>query len=100
ADQWIVPFFEVDPRSQRARHSCGDVHETPLTALGKRLRLFCRTNERAERANHCQDAGNVPLVECMHSNAGSDEVGSDRRLKIGKGENEVRLKCENFWDVC
>ena len=36
----------------------------------------------------------------MHSNSGSDEVGSDWCLKIGKGEDEVRLKCENFWDVC
>src|SRR6202022_243669 len=100
ADQWIVPFLEVDPRSQRARHFGGDVHETPLIALRERLRLFRRTEERTERANHRQDAGNVPLVEGMHSNAGADKIGSDRRLEIGKGKNEVGLKRKNLGDVC
>jgi hypothetical protein len=48
-------------------------------------------------ANHGQDAGNITLVE--HSNAGSNEIGSDRCLKVRKGKNEVRFQGENLGDI-
>jgi hypothetical protein len=78
------------------RHPRGYIGEPPLVALCERFRLLCRADEGAEHADHGQDAGNVSLIEGKHSNAGADEIGSDLRLEIGKGEDEVRLERENL----
>ena len=36
----------------------------------------------------------------MHGDARSNQIGSDRRLKVGKSKNKVRLKRKNLRDVC
>jgi hypothetical protein len=60
--------------------------------LRKRLRFLCGPNESAEGTNHSEDAGNVSLIKGVHGDAGSDQISSDWRLKVGKSKNEVRLK--------
>jgi hypothetical protein len=35
----------------------------------------------------------------MHSDAGSDEVGGDGRLKIGKCKYEIGLKCNDLRNI-
>ena len=66
----------------------------------RRLRFLCRANESAEGTDHSQDAGNIALVKGMHGDARSNQIGSDRRLKVGKSKNKVRLKRKNLRDVC
>jgi hypothetical protein len=83
-DRWLVPFLELDPWPQMVRRPRGYVGEASCIAPRKRLRLLAHADESAERADHSQDAGNIALVEGMHSNAGSNEIGNDRRLKVRK----------------
>ena len=35
----------------------------------------------------------------MDGDAGADEVGDDVGLQIGKGEHQIRLERQDFWDV-
>ena len=58
-----------------------------------------RTDQRAQRADHRQDAGDVALVEDMDGDAGADQIGDDVSLQIREGENEVRLERQDFRNV-
>jgi Family of unknown function (DUF5681) len=60
------------------RHRRGYFGEASFMMLRKCLCLFAHADESTERADHSQDAGNIALVEGMHSNAGSNEIGSER----------------------
>ena len=50
-----------------------------------------RADQRAERADHRQNARDVALVEDMDGDAGAHEVGCDIGLQVGEGEHEIRL---------
>jgi hypothetical protein len=56
-------------------------------------------DERAECADHGENAGDVALVERMHCDIAADQFGGDVGLQVGKGENEVRLECEDLFEV-
>ena len=58
-----------------------------------------RADQRAQRADHRQDAGDVALVEDMDGDAGADQIGDDVGLQIGESENEVRLERQDFRNV-
>jgi len=61
---------------------------------------FRRADESAEATDHSHDASNIALVKGMHGNACSNQIGSNRRLKVRKGKNKVRLKCKNLRNIC
>ena len=64
-----------------------------------RLRLLGRADQRAERADHVENARDVALVEGMHGDIGADQLGRDVGLQIGKGEHQVGLEREDFRHV-
>jgi len=47
----------------------------------------------------CLDAGDIALIERMDGNAGADQLCRDRRLEIGKGEDEVRLERKDLRNI-
>jgi hypothetical protein len=57
------------------------------------------SNQRADRADHRKNAGNIALIEGMHGNAGAYQLGGDRRLEVGEGKHEVGFEGENLGDV-
>ena len=77
ADQRIVPFLEIDPWLRRGPRRCRDRCEALLIAARELLGPLGRADQRAERADHRQDAGDVALVEGMDGDAGADELGGD-----------------------
>ena len=58
-----------------------------------------RADQRAEGADHRQNAGDVALVEDMDGDAGADQIGDDVSLQIREGENEVRLERQDFRNI-
>ena len=70
-DHRLVPFLEIDPRparqlAARARASRSRSASEPRQRVG----LVGRADQRAERADHGEDAGEVALVEGVHRDAG------------------------------
>src|ERR1700722_16719096 len=99
ADQGIVPFLEIDFWFWQRPGRRGDAGEPPLIADCQVIGALRGADQRAEVADHRQDAGDVPLVEHVDGDAGADQVGDDVRLQIREGENEVRLELEDFRNV-
>src|ERR1700733_4965735 len=56
-------------------------------------------DQRAQRADHRQNPGNIALVEDMDRDAGADQFGDDIGLQIGEGENEVGLEIQNLRNI-
>ena len=54
---------------------------------GERVRLFRAADQRAERADHVENAGDVALVEGVHGDIGVHQVGDDVGLQIGKAQH-------------
>ena len=95
----IVPFLEIDFWPGRGPRSGGDAGETLLIAGCELIGAIGRTDQRAEGADHRQDAGDVALVEDMDRDAGANEIGNDLSLQIREGQNEVRLQRQDFRNV-
>ena len=99
-DHRLVPFLEIDPRPARQAQAAL-VHR--IDARGERGRervgLLRRADQRAERADHVEDAGDVALVEGMHRDIGADQFGDDVGLQIGKGQHQVGLEREDLRHV-
>ena len=70
-----------------------------LIAGGKLIGALGRADQRAQGADHRQNAGDVALVEDMDGDAGADQVGDDVGLQIRKSQHEVRLQREDFRNV-
>ncbi len=58
-----------------------------------------RTDQRAQGADHRQDARDVALVEDVDGDAGAHQVGDDGRLQIRESQHEVRLQRQDFRNV-
>jgi hypothetical protein len=99
ADQWIVPFLEIDFwrwQMPRDRRDCGK----PLLIHGcKLIRSRRRTDQRAQGADHRQNACDIALIEYMDGNAGTDQVGDDFGLQVGERENEVGFEREDLRNI-
>ena len=92
ADEWIVPLLEINLWLRSATNRCRHLAKASLIGPGKPFRLVRRSNQSADGADHCENAGDVALIESMDGNAGADQVCRDWRLKIGKGKDEVWLE--------
>src|SRR5262249_31750055 len=98
-------LFEKDggPRPERAAAAPGRAHprlrQPPLQRLRERIGLAGRADQRAEGADHVENAGDVTLVEGMHRDVAADQLGGDVGLQVGEGENEVGLEREDFFKV-
>ena len=99
-DHRVVPFLEIDARmaresTARARAPCA-VAPRATRASASALRLH--TDERADGADHVEDAGDVALVEGMHRDVAADQLGDDVGLQVGEGQHEVGLEREDLLD--
>jgi hypothetical protein len=99
ADERVVPFLEIDLRPRPPARRGLRFHKSCLVRLGDRLRLVARAHKRAERPDHREDAGDVPLVQGVNGCPRADELGDDVRLQIREGRDKIGLKRENFDDV-
>src|SRR6202022_2285458 len=99
ADQGIVPFLEIDFWFWRGSGGGRDFRQPLLVASSKPRGALRRIDQRAQGADHRQDASDVALVEDMNGDAGADQIGDDISLQIREGENEVRLERQDFWNV-
>jgi len=55
----------------------GDLRETLLVGPRQRLGLLAHVDQRADGADHRQDAGNIALVEGMNRDALPDQLHGD-----------------------
>ena len=58
-----------------------------------------RADDRAERADHRKNSGNVALIEDVDGDACAHQIGDDVGLQVGEGEHQIGLKREDLWDV-
>src|SRR5260370_11761330 len=65
ARRGIVPFLEIDFWAWRGPGSRRDAGQAPLIAGCELLGALGCADQRAQRADHRQDAGDVALVEDM-----------------------------------
>src|SRR5262249_23848076 len=73
-DHRLVPFFEIDSRLASARAGRGAYRRKPIFELGAQaLGLLAYADQRAERAHHRKDPGEVALVESMDGDAAPDQ---------------------------
>jgi hypothetical protein len=73
--------------------------EPPPIAARQRLGLVHDPDQRAKRADHGEDAGDIALVEGMHRHALADQGRHDVGLKIGEGEYQIGLQRQNLRHV-
>ena len=99
ADQGVVPFLEIDFWFGGGTRNGGYARKTLLIAGCELIGFLRRSDQRAECADHRQDAGDVALVEDMDGDAGANEIGNDIGLQIREGENEVRLERQDFRNI-
>ncbi len=60
---------------------------------------FSGIDQRAEGADHRQNAGNVALVEDVDGDAGAHQVGDDVGLQVRERQHQVGLEREDLWDI-
>lgn len=70
--------------------------DVPGEGAGELFGFRCCADDRAERANHVEYAGDVALIEGMHGDILADQFGDDVGLQVGKGEHQIRLQIENL----
>ncbi len=99
ADQRIVPFLEIDFWFGRASRRRCDAGEALLKPRSQLVGAPGGADHGADHADHRQNAGQVALVEDMHVDAGAHEILDDVGLQVGEGEHEIRLECQDFWDI-
>ncbi len=99
ADQRVIPFLEIDFWFRRGSDCGRDFRQPLLVTIGKPVGARRRIDQRAQGADHRQDARDVTLVEDMDGDAGADQIGDDVSLQIREGQHEVRLALEDFWNV-
>jgi hypothetical protein len=99
ADERIVPLLEINCRLRPATNQPRHFAKASFIAPGKLFRLIRRSGPSPDGANHRENAGDFALIESMDGNAGADQLRCDRRLEIGKGEDEVGLEREDFWNI-
>ena len=58
-----------------------------------------RADDRAERADHREDAGDVALIEDVDGDACAHQIGDDVGLQVGEGEHEIGLQREDLRNV-
>ena len=58
-----------------------------------------RADDRAERADHREDAGDVALIEDVDGDACAHQIGDDTGLQVGEGEHEIGLQRQDLWNV-
>src|ERR1700730_2031328 len=92
ANERIVPFLEINLGLRPAANRCRHLAKASFIALCKRFSLVQRSDQSADGADHCENAGDVALVESMDGNAGADELCCDFRLEIGECEDKIRLE--------
>lgn len=99
ADERIVPFLEINARTR----ACGRCRNCLVNSLcqqiGERGALLRGADERAERADHRQDAGNVALVEHVNRDADPGQFRGDFRLEVGEAEDEIGFETQDFGNV-
>ena len=69
-----------------------DGFEAPSQGVRQRVGGIAAIDQRAEGADHRQDAGHVALVEQMDGEAGAGEVVDDSGLEIGESKDQVGHK--------
>ena len=100
-DHRLVPFLEIDsrrgarlrsaPRRQRAR---------VVAATTRSASAFsARADQRAERADHRENAGDVALVEGVDRDVAADQFGGDVGLQVGERQHQIGLEREDLFDV-
>ena len=62
-------------------------------------RTVSGAHQSAQRANHVEDFGDGALVERVYRDAFADKRRDDVGLKIGKGENQIRVQCQDFRNI-
>jgi hypothetical protein len=70
-----------------------------FVAPDKPFRLVQRSDQSADGADHCENAGDVALIESMDGNAGADELCCDLRLEIGECEDKIRLERKDLRNI-
>ena len=99
ADERIVPFLEINlglrPATNRPRHPA----KASFVAPDKPFRLVQRSDQSADGADHCENAGDVALIESMDGNARADQLSCDLRLEVGEGEDKIRLERKDLRNV-
>src|SRR5262249_5397978 len=99
-DHRLIPFLEIDPWMAFERGRAGArLREPPLQRPHERAGLAGRADQRAERADHVENAGDVAMVEGMDRDVAADQLGGDLGLQVGEGEHEVGLEREDFLKV-
>src|SRR5262249_49313139 len=99
-DHRLVPFLEKDPWVAPERGRAGTrLRQSPLQRRHQRVGLAGHADQRAERADHVENAGDVALVEGMDRDVAADQLGGDVGLQVGEGENEVGLERKDFFKV-
>ena len=96
-DHRVVPFLEIDARAARQPGRALARLSQPLRERDReRFGLVRRADQRAERADHVEDAGDVALIEGVHRDIAADQLGDDVGLQVGEGEHQVGFERENF----
>src|SRR5262249_51377077 len=72
------------------------LREPPLQRFHQRVGLAGRADQRAERADHVENAGDVALVEGMDRDVAADQLRGEVGLQVGGGDDEVRVEREDF----
>ena len=93
-DHRLVPFLEIDPRPacERGCRARAPASSRCSSEARQRIGLRRRADQRAERADHVEDAGDVALVEGMHRDAAADQFGGDVGLQVGEGRARGRAR--------
>jgi hypothetical protein len=67
--------------------------------LRKLVGTIRRSHQRADSADHPQNAGNIALIEDVDGCAGAHQVGDDVGLEVRERQHQVGLEREDFWDI-
>src|SRR5262249_59390586 len=80
-DHRLVPFLEIDPWMAPERGRAGTrLRQSPLQRRHQRVGLAGHADQRAERADHVENAGDVALVEGMDRDVAADQPRAHVRL--------------------
>jgi hypothetical protein len=99
-DHRLVPFLEIHPgMAVELRRSSAHLRQPPLELQRERLGLLRCADQRAQRADHVENAGDVAVVEGVHRNIAADQLGDDIGLQVGEGEDQIGVEREDLLEI-